>query len=215
MGRTPDFEGAWIGTFGLNNDLYGEYADIATRWYNYARERLPFINHAMVNPPIDRNGDPNQSDVFVRVVEETAGVLYISGAKVVATGAALTQYTFVAHYNVMYEDKKYSPIFMVPIGAKGVKLICRSSYELSSNLAGSPFDNPLSSRPIGDERLVVLNSVAKSIIEKQRGTSREWVFPYNGTPMHRMNDSAWKKARERAAKLWQEKNLRPAHPGYA
>ncbi|CAI8820087.1 tyrosine-type recombinase/integrase [Pseudomonas chlororaphis] len=67
----------------------------------------------------------------------------------------------------------------------------------------------------GDERLVVLNSVAKSIIEKQRGLSREWVFPYNGTAMHRMNDSAWKKARVRAAKLWQEENLRPAHPGYA
>lgn len=67
----------------------------------------------------------------------------------------------------------------------------------------------------GDERLVVLNSVARSIIEKQRGISKEWVFPYNGTAMHRMNDSAWKKARVRAAKLWQEENLRPAHPGYA
>jgi len=67
----------------------------------------------------------------------------------------------------------------------------------------------------GDERLVVLNSVAKSIIERQRGISKEWVFPYNGTAMHRMNDSAWKKARVRAAKLWQEENLRPAHPGYA
>lgn len=33
--------------------------------------------------------------------------------------------------------------------------------------------------------------------------------------MHRMNDSAWKKARVRAAKLWQEEYLRPAHPGYA
>jgi integrase len=67
----------------------------------------------------------------------------------------------------------------------------------------------------GDERLVVLNSVAKSIIDKQRGQSKDWVFPYNGNAMHRMNDSAWKKARVRAAKLWQEENLRPAHPGYA
>lgn len=66
-----------------------------------------------------------------------------------------------------------------------------------------------------DERLVVLNSVAKSIIDGQRGVSREWVFPYNGTGMHRMNDSAWKKARVRAAKLWQEQHLRPAHPGFA
>jgi len=45
----------------------------------------------------------------------------------------------------------------------------------------------------GDERLVVLNNVAKSIIDKQRGISKEWVFPYNGTAMHRMNDSAWRK----------------------
>ena len=67
----------------------------------------------------------------------------------------------------------------------------------------------------GDERLVVLNNVAKSIIDKQRGLSKEWVFPYKDTAIHRMNDSAWKKARVRAAKLWQEKNLRPAHPGYA
>ena len=67
----------------------------------------------------------------------------------------------------------------------------------------------------GDERLVVLNSVAKSIIDKQRRLSKDWVFPYNGNAMHRMNDSAWKKARVRAAKLWQEENLRPAHPGYA
>ncbi|WP_236176636.1 tyrosine-type recombinase/integrase [Pseudomonas qingdaonensis] len=66
-----------------------------------------------------------------------------------------------------------------------------------------------------DERLVVLNSLAKSIIDGQRGISREWVFPYNGTGMHRMNDSAWKKARVRAAKLWQEQHLRPAHPGFA
>lgn len=66
-----------------------------------------------------------------------------------------------------------------------------------------------------DERLVVLNGVARSIIEQQRGISREWVFPYNGTAMHRMNDSAWKKARLRAAKLWQEQHLRAAHPGFA
>jgi integrase len=65
-----------------------------------------------------------------------------------------------------------------------------------------------------DDRLVVLNSVASSIIEKQRGLSHEWVFPYNGTAMHRMNDSAWKKARLRAAKIWTDKNLHPAHPGY-
>lgn len=74
----------------------------------------------------------------------------------------------------------------------------------------------------GDERLVVLNGVAKSIIDQQRGKSAEWVFPYGqpdsdgrAMPMHRMNDTAWKKARIRAAKAWQERNMRPALPGFA
>ena len=73
-----------------------------------------------------------------------------------------------------------------------------------------------------DERLVVLNDVAKSVIEKQRGKNQLFVFPFgkpdgegNETTVHRMNDSAWKKARVRAAKKWQEKYLRPAHDGFA
>jgi integrase len=66
----------------------------------------------------------------------------------------------------------------------------------------------------GEDRLIVLNGVAKSVIDRQRGLSKEWVFPYDGTAMHRMNDSAWKKARIRAGKIWQEKYLRPALPGF-
>ncbi|MOA52074.1 hypothetical protein D3C78_1753080 [compost metagenome] len=48
----------------------------------------------------------------------------------------------------------------------------------------------------GEERLVVLNTVAKSIIERLRGLDPIWVFPYGApdknskaTPVHRMNDS--------------------------
>ncbi|MCT5826621.1 tyrosine-type recombinase/integrase [Pseudomonas aeruginosa] len=74
----------------------------------------------------------------------------------------------------------------------------------------------------GEERLVVLNTVAKSVIEGQRGLDPVWVFPYgmpdrNGkaTPVHQMNDSAWKKARIRAAKKYQERFLRPAPKGFA
>lgn len=66
----------------------------------------------------------------------------------------------------------------------------------------------------GEDRLVVLNGVAKTVIEQQRGQSKERVFPYDDTKMHRMNDSAWKYAQVRAAKIWQGKYLRPAHLGY-
>lgn len=50
----------------------------------------------------------------------------------------------------------------------------------------------------GDERLVVLNRVAKSVIEKVRGEHPEYVFTYRGHPITAMNNTAWQKARKRA-----------------
>lgn len=66
-----------------------------------------------------------------------------------------------------------------------------------------------------EDRLVVLNDVARSIIEGQRGIDEEWVFPYDGTPLHRMNDTAWKNARKRAAARWEKEKRQPAHWGFA
>ena len=70
----------------------------------------------------------------------------------------------------------------------------------------------------GDERLVILNNVAMSIIDGQRGLHKDLVFPYGQpdqfgpTAMHRTNDSAWKKARVRAADKWEKVHQAPAHP---
>jgi integrase len=50
----------------------------------------------------------------------------------------------------------------------------------------------------GDERLVVLNTVAKSVIDGQRGKDAEYVFTYNGKPIETMNNSGWQHARTRA-----------------
>jgi hypothetical protein len=71
-----------------------------------------------------------------------------------------------------------------------IKLSAHHLSQLDPYIGGMPLIN-FGGRC--DERPVVLNTVAKSIIEKQRGISKEWVFPYNGTAMHRMNDSAWRK----------------------
>ena len=47
-----------------------------------------------------------------------------------------------------------------------------------------------------DERLVVLNSIANDIVSKQRGTNAEFVFTYKGTPVTRMLNTAWIRARK-------------------
>ena len=50
----------------------------------------------------------------------------------------------------------------------------------------------------GEERIVVLNRIAKSVIESQRGKHREYVFTYQGEGIARIGHHAWRKARNRA-----------------
>jgi len=50
----------------------------------------------------------------------------------------------------------------------------------------------------GDERLVVLNEVAQSVIDGQRGQHATHVFHFKGKPVQRMLNGAWLRARERA-----------------
>lgn len=47
----------------------------------------------------------------------------------------------------------------------------------------------------GEDRLVVLNHTARSVIEQQRGKNAEFVFTCKGKPISRMMTSTWKAAR--------------------
>ena len=130
---------------GANADFYDPWQENAKRWYRFGQERVPFVNHAIIHPPVDRNRPPQEvGDVYCHVEKETDAGIIVSGAKVVATGSALTNYTFVAHHGLIpVGDKSFAAIFMIPTGAPGVKLICRASYEMTSTVMGSPFDYPL------------------------------------------------------------------------
>ncbi|WP_242891742.1 4-hydroxyphenylacetate 3-hydroxylase family protein [Actinomadura litoris] len=159
MGRGPDYKGSFLGTLGANAEFYGEYADNARRWYRRAQERVLYWNHAIVHPPVDRSRPPDEvADVFVHVERETDAGLVVSGAKVVATGSALTHHTFVAHYGVPVRRKEFALVATVPTGASGVKLICRPSYTAAA-AAGSPFDYPLSARMDENDSILVLDKV--------------------------------------------------------
>jgi len=48
-----------------------------------------------------------------------------------------------------------------------------------------------------EDRLVVLNRVAQSVIDAVRGLHPERVFTYNGNPLGAINNSSWKRARVR------------------
>ena len=50
----------------------------------------------------------------------------------------------------------------------------------------------------GEERLVVLNRVAMSVVNDVRGKHRKHVFTYNGKRIRKLNTAAWRKGRLRA-----------------
>jgi two-component FAD-dependent monooxygenase len=160
MGRSPDYKAAFLGTLGANADFYAPYQDNARRWYRESQEKVLYWNHAIVHPPVDRNRPADEvKDVFVHVEKETDAGLIVSGAKVVATGSALTHYNFVAHYGVPFKKREFALVATVPMAAPGVKLICRTSYTATAAVMGSPFDYPLSSRLDENDTILVLDKV--------------------------------------------------------
>jgi len=161
MGRSPDYKASFLGTLGANAEFYAPYQDNARRWYKETQEKVLFLNHAIVNPPVDRNKAPDEvADVFVHVEKETDAGLIVSGAKVVATGSVLSHYNFIAHYGPLpIRKKEFALIFIVPMNAQGVKLISRASYQMAAEAMGSPFDYPLSSRLDENDAILIFDKV--------------------------------------------------------
>jgi 4-hydroxyphenylacetate 3-monooxygenase len=158
MGRSPDYKASFLGTLSANADFYGEYKGNALRWYKQSQERVLYLNHAIVHPPIDRDKPADETaDICVHVDEETDAGLIVSGAKVVATGSAITNANYVAHYGLPIRDKAFGLFFTVPMDCPGLKLLCRTSYEMNAAVLGTPFDYPLSSRFDENDAILVFD----------------------------------------------------------
>jgi 4-hydroxyphenylacetate 3-monooxygenase len=148
MGRTPDYKASFMATLGANPEFYAPFEKNALSWYRrYATKGL-YLNHVLINPPVDRNKPVHEiADVFLHVVRETDSGAIISGAKILATGSALTHATFVAQNSATTLEagkaEDFAIVFIAPVDTPGTRLLCRPSYEQNAH---SPFDNPLSSR---------------------------------------------------------------------
>ena len=161
MGRSPDYKAAFLATLGANSDFYTPFQENARRWYKKVQEEVTFVNHAIVNPPVDRNKELSEvRDVYMHVEKETDAGLVISGAKVVATTSTLTHYNFIANNGALpIKTKDFAFVCIVATDAPGVKLFCRPSYEMTAAAMGSPFDYPLSSRLDENDSIIVFDKV--------------------------------------------------------
>ncbi len=161
IGRSPDYKAAFLATLGANDMYYAPYDENAREWYKKVQEEVSFVNHAIVNPPVDRDKPLDEvQDVYMHVTKERDDGLIVSGAKVVATTSSLTHFNFIANNGALpIKTKPFAFVCMVPTGAPGVKLLCRPSYEYMSAAMGTPFDYPLSSRMDENDSILVFKDV--------------------------------------------------------
>ena len=111
VGRSPDYKAAFLATLSANAEFYAPYPDNPKRWYKFSQERVPFINHAIFHPTVDRDKPPNEvADICGHVEKETDQGLIISGAKVVATGSVLTDSPSL-HTTVSFPSRTRSPLW--------------------------------------------------------------------------------------------------------
>jgi 4-hydroxyphenylacetate 3-monooxygenase len=160
MGRSPDYKASFMAGLGADPAWYEQFSGSAEHWYRKYAEGALFLNHVLINPPIDRSKPIHEmEDVFVHVVEERDDGMVVSGAKMLATGSALTHATFVAQNSAAQLEpgkaEDYALVFIAPLDTPGQKLLSRRSYELT---ADSPFDHPLSSRFDENDAVIVFDN---------------------------------------------------------
>ncbi len=160
MGRSPDYKASFMAGLGADPEWYGAFSGSAEHWYRKYAENALFLNHVLINPPIDRSKPVHEmEDVFVHVVKERDDGMVVSGAKMLATGSALTHATFVAQNSAAQLEKgkaeDYALVFIAPLDTPGQKLLSRRSYEAT---ADSPFDHPLSSRFDENDAVIVFDN---------------------------------------------------------
>ena len=71
-------------------------------------------------------------------------------------------------------------------------------YERDSRRGTSVFIIPGRKVENGDDRVVILNQVARAVIESVRGEHAQFVFVRRGRPIRTMHNAAWQSARRRA-----------------
>jgi len=89
-----------------------------------------------------------------------------------------------------------SALFAVNTGCREQE-VCQLRWDWEvevPDLDISVFILPESITKTGTERVVVLNAVAGSVVESRRGMHREFVFTYRGSPVGKLNNTAWKRA---------------------
>jgi len=161
LGRSPDHVASALSAMYMGRHLFGERGERAVAdYYEFARDNDLYLTYAIISPQADRSKSASeQANEFLAagVVDEDVEGITVRGAKMLATAIPMANEVMIAAIQPLKPgEEKYSFTAMVPLSAKGVKLLSRKSFEAS---AVSVFDNPLSSAFDENDSVLYLDDV--------------------------------------------------------
>lgn len=164
LGRGPDHVASFFAGWAGRSDVFARggdaYAENVVRFHEHLRDEDLYAVYAIVPPQIDRSKPAHQQadpHLYAGVTREVDGGIHVSGAQMLATGAALADYVVVSNIAPQRPgDEDQAINVAIPVGAPGVKVYSRRPYATG---ATSVFDYPLTTRFDESDALLVLEDV--------------------------------------------------------
>ena len=165
FGRTPDYKNASVMAFAAGSDFLKEgrpeFAENMRNYYEYVKTNDKVLTHTLVNPTFNyaqaKEGKYSEK-VALQVVKETDSGIVVNGARLLATLGPHADEIEVFPSTLLKaseENLPYAFAFTIPTNARGVRMICRDSYDHGK----STFDAPLASRFEEMDAVVIFENV--------------------------------------------------------
>jgi 4-hydroxyphenylacetate 3-monooxygenase len=151
LGRSPDHVASVVSGMYMGSEEFAAYdpqrAAALRDYYEYARDQDLYLSYVIISPPTDRlrrSDEPADELLACAVCDEDALGITLRGAKMLGTAIPLANELMVGAIQPLKPgEERYGVTAMVPLNAKGLKLLSRRSYEAAAH---STFDQPLADR---------------------------------------------------------------------
>ena len=181
MGRSPDHVASAVTGQAIGLEVFekhgAKYAKAMANYHAYCRDNDLYLTYVIINPQADRSknwGEQEGEDMTLRIVDEDSEGVTVRGAKMLGTGTIMANEIFVANLQPLFPgEEDYAISCGLPLGAKGVKILSRRSFEAA---APNEFDRPLAHKLDENDALVYFDDVK---------VPWERIFVYRDTDMCR------------------------------
>ncbi|RLL47058.1 4-hydroxyphenylacetate 3-hydroxylase [Oceanobacillus piezotolerans] len=135
MSRLSDYAYSLITGYIIDREKFNAYdstfSEKITAYFEEVKRERRLITTAISDPQIDRSKPITErpEHALLHVVEENGAGIYVSGAKMIATGAPYVDDILInTPYPHEEGQKKYANFFIISTRSPGLRIICRKSH---------------------------------------------------------------------------------------